>query len=347
MTSTIKLTIPGLPTSLHLPRTLKVEIKFKAGSTIHVDDRVIEIVTQAVTKINPDEILKVYNLGRPTEWYVTLKSQEVYTTLHMKEFTTTDHGITQVVFTHVDKPVVYGELHWVPPTFTEDMVKQIIENLAIPNTQITVKPLRKGDRWAVIINSKMPVEKLPHYLELEMGDLTHTMLLLFRGRRQNCPLCHTSRHHPGQCRREDIRIRDDIILTDDKKYLDGKATEETRIIDLDKTDEDPLKPTTSYAAAVTKTSPATQSTEDITAPLTHETSETQTALTSQTSQTTPDSAKYTRQLAAFMQGKAALTMNTKDHSARPKYTSDEKTKPGKRSQPSGDSPKHTGKKTDN
>jgi hypothetical protein len=125
-------TTEGLPTSLHLPRTLKVEIKFRAGSTIHVDDRVIEIVTQAVTKINPDEILKVYNLGRPTEWYVTLKSQEVYTTLHMREFTANDYGITQVVFTHVDKPVLYGELHWVPPTFTEDTVTKIVENFVIP-----------------------------------------------------------------------------------------------------------------------------------------------------------------------------------------------------------------------
>jgi hypothetical protein len=90
----------------------------------------------------------------------------------------------------------------------------------------------------------------------------------------------------------------------------------------------------------------TQTTENTATPLTQETPETPTALMSQTSYTTTDNAKHTGQFAAFIQGKAALTMNPKDYSARPKHTSaDDKVKSGKRPPPSGDSPKqHTGKK---
>ena len=71
----------------------------------------------------------------------------------------------------------------------------------------------------------MPVaqpEALPHFLEVEIGGETYTLLLQLNGRKTICPLCGTIKHGPSACRSSYVRLRDNIELNENGDYYERK-----------------------------------------------------------------------------------------------------------------------------
>ena len=71
----------------------------------------------------------------------------------------------------------------------------------------------------------MPVaqpEALPHFLEVEIGGETYTLLLQINGRKTIFPLCGTITHCPAACRSSFVRLRDNIEINENVEYYERK-----------------------------------------------------------------------------------------------------------------------------
>lgn len=216
--------IAGSPVGKHLENTLRLLIRGRKGRAFTEED--IEEVFCGDLRVSPDTLNKIYNLGKPNEWFVRLSSKELYNSLHMREIGQGYAYCDNILLLHADKNGVRGHIKWVPPTIGKDILEQIVKEIAKPEEGLTILPVGKGDRWAVDFQPATAIEEIPHFLEVEIGGECHTLLLQLNGRRIVCPLCGTSKHLPHACRSPLIRTRDNICLNERGEYKEREVEKE-------------------------------------------------------------------------------------------------------------------------
>jgi hypothetical protein len=224
-----RITLTGGPVGTHLKNTLRLVIKGKKTSKF--DEIILEDIIMQELGIPQRQIQKLYNLGKPNEWFVTILSEELFKSLHMREIAKNSSICSSILLLDVERNGQRGVLKWVPPTFTKETVNTILDNLTMPNEPKTAVQIGKSDKWAVDFCPMVPTEELPHYIEVEAGEEKHTLLLQLEGRRTVCPLCKTTRHGPMACRNQYIRERDNIHLDREGQYIVDREDEELSTTD--------------------------------------------------------------------------------------------------------------------
>jgi hypothetical protein len=224
------------PPGKHPQNTLRCLIKGKKN--IRMDETLLEEVLCTELNIKADQVTHVYNLGKPTEWFVTLKSDLLFKSLHMREIAQNTKLCSSILLLHVEKKGTRGQLKWVPPTYTQKLVIDILKTVSTPDEPITATRVGKSDKWMVDFQPISKVETLPHFLEVEMGGESHTLLLQINGRRTICPLCGTTKHGPAACRSPFVRERDNIEIDDKGRYVEVEifSTEDSYTSDEDNTE---------------------------------------------------------------------------------------------------------------
>jgi hypothetical protein len=61
-----------------------------------------------------------------------------------------------------------------PPTIGKEILEQIVKEMSKPEEGLTILPVGKGDRWAVDFHPAAATEEIPHYLEVEIEEESHT-----------------------------------------------------------------------------------------------------------------------------------------------------------------------------
>lgn len=141
------------------------------------------------------------------------------------------HGYSyceSILILQADKNGVRGHIKWVPPTISREILELVIKDLAKPGEGYTLLPVGKGDRWAVDFHPATSLEEVPHFLDINIGGESHTILLQLNGRRIVCPLCGTNKHLPHACRSPLIRERDNIHVNDEGDYEERKEEEKSK-----------------------------------------------------------------------------------------------------------------------
>jgi hypothetical protein len=214
-----KITLTGSAPGRHPKNTLRVLIKGKKERRL--DEFILEDLFTCELNINRSQIINVYNLGKPSEWYISLKSDEIYNSLHLVVICEHSDYCSSMLLLHVDKNGQRGHLKWVPPTITQNMINKIMIEISEPDTIVSTLKIGKSDKWAVDFCPNAPLKDLPHYIDLEIGGETYTLLLQLNGRRSICPLCGTTKHGPAACRSPYVRERDNIYIDNDGNYYDN------------------------------------------------------------------------------------------------------------------------------
>ena len=220
-----KITINATAPGKHPKNTIRCIIKGKKNTRL--DEILLEEILTTELSITSRQILNVYNLGKPTEWFVTLTTEELYKSLHMREIAKNTRICNSILLLHLDKYGQRGHFKWVPPTFTHNIVLDILKSLSQPDEPCVTTKIGKGDKWAVDFLPIATVESLPHFIEVDIGGESHTILLQLNGRRTICPLCGTDKHGPEACRSQIVRVRDNIGINEYGEYYEQEEQEES------------------------------------------------------------------------------------------------------------------------
>ena len=114
-----------------------------------IDEILLEEVVCLELNIPNNQITHLYNLGKPTMWYVTLQSEVLYMALHMREISMDTSICSSILFLHLDKNGQRGHLKWVPPTFHKHIVENILKTVSQTDEPLTA--FRQGNeingRW--------------------------------------------------------------------------------------------------------------------------------------------------------------------------------------------------------
>ena len=130
------------------------------------------------------------------------RAKTAYESLHGLSIQAPDY---QVLLEHLDKESTRVELTWVPPNLTHSNVAAVVaacspgDGTDRPEVQAAIG---KSDDCRVVVMNKKTAWTLPHYIEFDIGDGSHTIAVRVPGRLQECQHCRSTNHWSSQCKRQ-------------------------------------------------------------------------------------------------------------------------------------------------